>query len=236
MRKKAEDAPTRHKRKNPVVDALVRNPGNVLPLFEEDYDSSISGSNISYNNPSIRTGSSGTSALGARDLIDRTLAGEIPLSIKKLGAVMIFFLCVILALISKPPSCNPPIVVEAVLCRSEISTLQQRQSVIEEYETRLKHSMILFNNVNAYYLTVTGGNSDGYAMAYSSIGDSLQYLTDTNVATRKSFATLHLDYDTYPVVITAHGETMTILFTHAMIKVRRHAIPAHSSSTRESLF
>lgn len=173
-------------------------------LLDDGRESSVSGSSVS-----IESGSKNSGSVSTAELIDRSFSNESPSSIKKLRALLIFLLLVILSLIAT----------EADLICNEAMDLQNKFPLIEAYETRYRYSMMLYNFVELYDTTKYGGLQSSYTMAMAKIKSLMNQIATANVNTRLYFAQLGLNYDSYNLMITDHGSLVSYLFSHALIKV-----------------
>ena len=91
--------------------------------------------------------------------------------------------------------------------------------MIESFELRLQHSLILYNNMNALLWARKQADPQHFNTAYSRISVSSNAIAHYNVKTRKDFGVLALDYNTQPVVVASRNESETLLFSHAMTRV-----------------
>ena len=88
--------------------------------------------------------------------------------------------------------------------------------MIESYEGRLKHSLLLYNNVVALLLTRKNSAVINFDMAYDGVKVSSDMIAHYNMKTRKDFTSLDLDFGTQTVSVTIYNESVTLLFSHAM--------------------
>lgn len=102
---------------------------------------------------------------------------------------------------------------------SEVDSFQGRFDMIESYEIRYRGTMALFSNAKVYDACTSSENLYSYNIAYYQVTVLMNDIFSTNVDTRKNFAGSNLDYDSYPVLIEDHGQTISYTFSHAIIRV-----------------
>ncbi len=95
--------------------------------------------------------------------------------------------------------------------------------MIEWYELRMKHSLVMYNMMLSLYASRLNNDPTTYTVSFNRIIGLTNLLATCNMQTRKALALQKLDCDSYPVQVTYKGEQLTLIFSHAMIKVLSHA-------------
>ncbi len=95
--------------------------------------------------------------------------------------------------------------------------------MIESYELRLKNSMVMYNVMLSLYFSRLGNDLDTFTVSYNRLRTLTNLVALYNVQIRKAFALQNLDCDSYPVEVIYEDQPLTLIFSHAIIKVQRFA-------------
>jgi len=102
---------------------------------------------------------------------------------------------------------------------NESVSLIQYINIANAYETRFKHTLILYNQAMIYNNSRAGNLKTNFEMASLRAEDSTNKMMIANTYLRKMFADYKIDYDIHSILIDENGEQMTISFSHSLIKV-----------------
>lgn len=108
---------------------------------------------------------------------------------------------------------------DAILVVNESGSLITFVNAVDNYETRFKHTMILYNSVMLYNSSRDGTAETNFEMARIRVEDSMKKIMVSNVGIKRIFSELKIDYDAEQISIDEKGEEITISFSHSIIKV-----------------